>query len=320
MTLLYRLKDKLLLMLALAVVVYLGMVWYADGERLLEAFEHFPPIALAQVLGLICVGYFFRFLKWEYCLRRLGFVIPLGLSIRIFVSGIAMTITPGKVGEVLKSYLLKESQGIPMAQSSPVVFAERLADLFAVMLLALSGFLLFEMDPRQALIGIVAFIVLIGLASFRPLALGVIKVFERMPVVGKHAHKLHEFYESSYRLLLPLPLSVNTLLSVLGWGCECVAVFVTTQGLGIAGISVAKAFFIFSFGTLSGVITPGGLGVTDGVMLTLFTAHGATPALASAATLIVRACTLWFGVVVGCLMLLVGKVDAKALDTVEDAP
>lgn len=315
MTLLYRLKDRFLLMLAIAVAVYLVMVLRADGERLVEAFEVFSLQDLGIALGLVCAGYVFRFLKWEYCLRRLDIKAPTGTSIRIFISGIAMTITPGKVGEVLKSYLLKESQGVPMAVSSPVIFAERLADLFAVMLLALSGLLFYQLDPTQAVGGLAGCVAVIMLVSYRPLAEGILGLLKRLPLIGKFSRQLLEFYEASYRLLRPWPLLVNTTLSVIGWGCECVALFVTVQGFGFLAMPLARAFFIFSTGTLAGVVSPGGLGLTDGVMVTLLEAEGMTPAVASGVTLIIRACTLWFGVAIGCVMLVVGKVKAEAIDT-----
>jgi uncharacterized membrane protein YbhN (UPF0104 family) len=64
--------------------------------------------------------------------------------------------------------------------------------------------------------------------------------------------------------------------------------------------------FIYSATTLGGVVTPGGLGVTDGGMTALlsYTAGRSAPA-AGAATLVIRLCTLWFAVLVGVLALLI---------------
>src|SRR5207249_4789587 len=85
------------------------------------------------------INYLLRFLKWELYLRRLGVRIPLSDSFLIFLSGFSLTVTPGKVGEVLKSYLLREAHGVPMARTAPIVVAERLTDLVALALLAVVG-------------------------------------------------------------------------------------------------------------------------------------------------------------------------------------
>ena len=50
-----------------------------------------------------------------------------------------MSITPGKVGEVLRSMLLKASDGVPFTRTAPIVVADRLTDLVALVLLSLVG-------------------------------------------------------------------------------------------------------------------------------------------------------------------------------------
>jgi hypothetical protein len=47
--------------------------------------------------------------------------LPKWDSFLMFFSGLAMVITPGKVGEWLKSYLLREVHGTPVARSAPIL-------------------------------------------------------------------------------------------------------------------------------------------------------------------------------------------------------
>ena len=47
--------------------------------------------------------------------------------------------TPGKLGEVAQSYLLRETDGVPMARSAPIVVAERVTDLVALLVFAASA-------------------------------------------------------------------------------------------------------------------------------------------------------------------------------------
>jgi len=63
----------------------------------------------------------------------------------IFASGIIMSLTPAKVGELMKSQLLKEKAGIPRRNTIMVIFSERLTDaigLTVLSVLSLSAFFL----------------------------------------------------------------------------------------------------------------------------------------------------------------------------------
>ena len=53
----------------------------------------------------------------------------------ILLAGLAMSITPGKVGEVLKSYLLRRKVGAPIHATAPAVLMERVTDVVAIALL-----------------------------------------------------------------------------------------------------------------------------------------------------------------------------------------
>src|SRR5438128_4201664 len=94
-------------------------------------------------------NYVLRFFKWDVYLRLIGATgVAKKDSLMIFLSGMAMAMTPGKVGEVLKSYLLKQVRGTPIAASAPVVLAERLTDGVAMLILASVGLFQFGANYR----------------------------------------------------------------------------------------------------------------------------------------------------------------------------
>ncbi|RME01571.1 MAG: TIGR00374 family protein, partial [Deltaproteobacteria bacterium] len=93
---------KILIGMALAALVYLGMSLWSGFDRLLLVLRAFPWPWLVAVFGLSLVNYGVRFLRWQAYLRALSVEIPWGKSLRIFLSGFVLTITPGKAGEVVK--------------------------------------------------------------------------------------------------------------------------------------------------------------------------------------------------------------------------
>lgn len=67
------------------------------------------------ILGFTALNYLLRWLKWDFYLRRMGMGQDVSYAdgALLFTSGMVMAVTPGKVGEVLKSYLLKRINGTP---------------------------------------------------------------------------------------------------------------------------------------------------------------------------------------------------------------
>jgi uncharacterized protein (TIRG00374 family) len=103
-------------------------------------------------------------------------------------------------------------------------------------------------------------------------------------------------------------LLISTLISLVSWFGECVAMYFVLRGLGVAPsfLLLQQATFVFAASTLFGLISflPGGLGVSEGsstLMLERLIPLPAGPA--TTATIIIRFCTLWFGVTLGAIAL-----------------
>lgn len=133
------LSKRFFLFLGLGVGVFLGLSLYGNWGAVVRAFKDFAYWTLPMILGLVFMNYLIRFGRWEFYLKRTGICLPLKESFYIFMSGLVMTVTPGKMGELIKSYLLKESRQVPLTRSGPIVLAERFTDLLAVYLLTLLG-------------------------------------------------------------------------------------------------------------------------------------------------------------------------------------
>jgi uncharacterized protein (TIRG00374 family) len=305
-----RLRTKIVFSLVLGLVVIAAISFYADLPRLLQALRLFPWGLLPAILGLTLLNYGLRFVKWDYYLHCLHLRVPRGVSLRIFVAGLSMAITPGKVGELLKSYLIKRYNGTPMSRTAPVIMAERLTDGLAMLFLAVGGLALYGIGWQGLLAISLAAVALIGVIQYRPLALKLLGWGERLPVVRRFAQGLHEFYESAYVLLRWRPLLLALGIGLVSWSGECVAFYLVLVGLGLPGTLtlLVQAAFILATSTLIGSVTglPGGLGSADlsilGLMAVLVTRDST---IAGAATLLIRFCTLWFGVSIGVVGLLI---------------
>jgi uncharacterized protein (TIRG00374 family) len=300
-----RLLKRLVLGLVIGLGLYAAGAIYLGVSELWTSLGAFALWRLAPVLALTLGNYLLRYAKWSLYLRTLGIAVPPGRNLIIFLSGLSMVVTPGKIGELLKAYLLKTAEQVPMARTVPVVLAERITDLLALVLLMLAGIATFKVGRvAVAVVGglVAAFVVVV---SSRRLCLWTIGLVARLPRLGRLGPKLREFYESTALLFRPLPLLAATVLSVAAWLCECVGFHLVLGGLAVS-VPLLLSVFIYSATTIGGLPTPGGLGLTEGGMTALLRyAAGADKGIAGAATLIIRLCTLWFAVIVGVVALVI---------------
>jgi glycosyltransferase 2 family protein len=308
-------RGKLILGLVLGVLVVAGLSIYADFNRMVAVLQGFEWWLMPIILLAVLFNYALRFYKWDVYLRLIGATGVAKLdSLLIFLSGMAMAMTPGKVGEVLKSYLLKQVRGTPIAASAPIVMAERLTDGFAMLVLASAGLVLFNYGTA-IFIGITLFaLAFLVVFQNRALAGRLLSMGERLPVLAKSIHHFHAFYDSSYELFRLPNLLFGVGIGVVSWSGEVVAFVLVMMGLGIpfSWMLVIICAFIISAATLIGSVTllPGGLGTTDasiaGMLILLVPPNLGVPMsqdTAVAATLLIRFATLWFGVGIGLVSL-----------------
>ena len=139
-----------------AIVVVIGVaaiVMIGDVHQLAAQLETFGWWAFAAALGLALTNYAIRFLRWQLYLRWQGVSVPRGVSAIVFGAGLSLSITPAKLGELVKSYLLRELHDIPATQTAPIVVAERVTDLLALLLLAVVGVAVYGVETTLVVVG-----------------------------------------------------------------------------------------------------------------------------------------------------------------------
>lgn len=313
-----NLNKKIIWTIIFGLVTVVIVGFFADFRDTIQALGSFKLIYLPIILFLTFINYFLRFVKWHYFLNQLDIKVPLKESFVIFLSGLAMSVTPGKVGEILKSLLLKEVRGVPVSRTAPIIFAERLSDGFGLLILSLSGLLLFSYGKHvltaTAVVMLIVLIVIKTPVLYNPF----ISLCSRLPVVGRFTGVLETLMESAGQLMELKALLFTVFLSIISWSFECVAFYLVFIGLGYK-VSLLAATFVLAFSSIVGAVSmlPGGLGAAEGSILGLLVKVVGVPKnIAAVATIIIRFCTLWFGVLVGLGALLSQKGWINIMNTV----
>ena len=312
-----RLKKNFILALVLGLAVYLVLAVVSGLEDLRDALSGFDVFLVPAILGLVSLSYAVRFVRWTYYLRLLKVRVPLRANAAIFAAGLSMTISPGKLGEVLKCVFIKDVAGTPVARTAPAVVAERVTDGTGMVLWGLLGALAFSFGPWLLLLFLALTGVGIAVLRSRRLSLLAEKALRKLPLLDRLAPHVGDFHGASNELLAFRPLVVASGISFLGWGLECAAVYLCALGVG-AEEPFLVVVFVFAVSSLAGAASmlPGGIGAAEAGMAGMFTAvAGLSGGLAVALTFIVRLTTLWFATLLGVAgLLLVRRVIGEPLD------
>lgn len=296
---------KILWAMLFGVALYGAFVLITGYRQIAATLTHFHWWTLGAALALSSFNYGLRFLKWQYYLRLLSIfgVRPLD-SLLIFLSGFVLTVTPGKLGEVFKSAVLAQTHGVAPERSAPIVIAERLTDVIAVVVLILLGSLTLPGGLLWALLGSAA------------VCVGLIAIFWQTPTFWLLARmekglfaqvvpKLREAHKRLQALASPKALVVPSFLSLVGWASEGIALYLLLRGFQ-AEVPLLQAIFFYATATLAGALipVPGGLGVTETLIQQQLTRLATvTQAAATSSMLLIRLATLWWAVLVGFVAL-----------------
>lgn len=290
---------------AIGGLLYVGGSLWAGLPQMREQLGRFPWLLAVPVLALTLLNYGLRFAKWHYLLGRLGVSMPLREDAWNFTAGLAMVISPGKAGELLKPYVVRARTGVPMATTIPALVTERLTDGIAMLLLASVGITTFAADRlHYVTLPAAATVLGLGVLASERLTGFALALAERVPGVRKVVPKVRLMVDAMRRCTSPVPLLLTVFISLIAWGAECLGYLLVLHGLGVEA-SLRAATFLYAFATVAGGAMPGGLGVAEGALVAMPMAilPGMEQAQAVTSAMLIRVATLWLGVGLGAIAL-----------------
>lgn len=297
--------KAVILSIIIAALSYLTFSLWGGWREASKAIMEVGFTGILVALGLSLCNYLLRFIRWQKYLAVFGYKLPLWDNLYIYLAGFALTTTPGKAGEALRSLLL-QPLGVSPKHSLAALLSERLADLIAMVLLALVG--LSQYTFARPIIAFSIIFIILGLlilSSKRFLNSLLTKLVKSRGKCGYLLKQLCYILLAAHQCHKLNILLTAIILSILAWGAEAVAFHFLLQRMGV-DISLSFAIFVYALSMLAGALSfmPGGLGGAEAVMIALLILKGMPNADAVAATLLIRFTTLWFAVGLGISVLL----------------
>lgn len=296
--------NALLFSVIAAMVAYLGFSLWAGWQDVSVALGLIGAWGSAVALGMSLINYSLRFGRWQLYLHRLGYNVEAKASFRIYLSGFALTTTPGKAGELFRGVLLKR-RGVPFPTSCAAFLSERLSDLIAISLLACLG-LSYHPDAQTLVaVGGSGILILLVSLSYPPILDSLARYTEqsgnRLKILLRGVVQM---LVEARRCHTPVLLVFTSVISLLAWGAEAVAFHWVLLWIGI-DTPLSYAIFVYAVAMLAGALSflPGGLGGAEASMIGLLLLNDVTMPEAVAATVFIRLATLWFAVMLGLVAL-----------------
>lgn len=299
-----RLGRSLLAFFIITSCYFFALLW-ADSQK--HVLNEIPRLAsILPLLFLISfISYIARYIRWHWLLRRAGQSTPFIRGFLAYISGFALTATPGKVGELVRMRYL-----IPMGVSSELVIStfifERAFDLIAVLLLASIAISRPDLFIF-ILLFVAAFIAsLIFFAYYPKFLLRISESFIRWGFLrtAKIMMTLCNGLKGILQWMNVADILMALGLGLIAWGLTSYGFLILIKYLGF-NVSLASAFAIYPLAMLAGAASmlPGGLGSTEVAIVALLAIQGVQLSVAAIAALGIRLATIWFAILCGFISM-----------------
>lgn len=315
-----RLVWGVLLFTCLGGVAYLATALWVGLSDVLDVTSRLGVGLVVIGLTATLANYLLRFLRWVFILGRMGQRVPWRSNAVIYLSGLALTATPGKAGETVRSALLVRF-GVPVSVSLTAFFVDRLADLTGVLLLAAvtaaSG-----MAWTYAALALGAALVGASVPVLGPRVLGpVVRLCDRFARVQNAVRWLQAAAIHIGRVWRPRTIAFLIGVAMVAYGLQA-AVFALYASTLWPAIGATQAVHYFIASTLVGAASmlPGGIGAMEASLIALLVADGMPLAYAVAAAFAIRAVTLWFGIALGVASASWAFRNANSRETLAGSP
>lgn len=299
--------TRVLLGYGVILALYLIILWTSDvGGRISE----YIPVLLNQfpiLISMALISYGLRYFRWYLFLKWSGNSSPIIGGLLAYLSGFALTATPGKVGELLRIRYFGRL-GVSADRVFSAFVFERVLDLiivFGLSSLSITSGGLFWVVCYFISLVLIFFIIF----TIFPEAISHIGVF----LLHKKLYKFSRLFDFFTNVFLGCrswfkfgPILIGLLVGVLAWSITSFTFVYLLSQLNIK-IPWLAAFSTYPMAMLAGAASmlPGGVGSTEAAIVFQLKWFGIDAALAFFVAVIIRLSTIWLSVLLGFFSIII---------------
>jgi len=297
--------NKIIIVIIFTVAIYSAFIITSDittiSEKILDIeIEFFIIIGI-----LVTLGWLILFARWHLLLKNSNISIPIKSSFLVYMSGFALSLIPGEVGDLVKVQILKNRFNVSRSQTGGIIFSEWFYTAIGLVSLTLTGVVFFELG---GLIGIIFSIILISLITIiksKKIFLKFSKLISKIKYLSNFTKNIEESYDviqESTKIKIAI---ISILLSISFWVLETITVYFVMSRFGINGIEIFEIMSIYTTAIILGFISflPFGTGVVEISLASFLNQKGVELSTGLTVIIIIRLLTRWYPVIVGFIVL-----------------
>jgi len=281
--------SKTIILMIVLISIYVAFILSSDITKINESIMKMKPSYLLIAIFLWIGGNLIKTIRWHFFLKEFDNQIPFKQNFQYYLAGLAFVISPGRIGEIVRSPYIKRDYGVSISKTASIVFVERIYDLIGLTIVLSIGLSFIDYTKTILLVPISMLILIILILKNKNNLLKLMNLMSKIKLFRNLDSNVEEVYDSIAKLLKAKFFILGCGISTITFIFYSAAVYFLITGLD-AYLSFQEIMVIFPVSQFIAVITfiPAGIGVFEGGMIGLFTLYGINYETAITTTILIR--------------------------------
>jgi uncharacterized protein (TIRG00374 family) len=256
----WLLRPTVVVPLVVGVAILAALLAFGDPGQVITLARSFQHVYLLFFLLALAAYEAVRCAQWHFMLTALGIRVPWRTQVFTFIAGEVTRDLPA--GNFIPDYLLRQSHGTDFGLASSATLMITLLEVAV----CLCGVVIIGIDDWNwlrplVIVGVFAF-TLLAWAFYRwhhqihPLRWRIVAPVLRRQAVRAALDEVRQFLRGEASLLQPHVLAIGGTLAAVYLVLGGTALYLTTRGLGLGGISWMAALVVYFFSIAVAAIVP----------------------------------------------------------------
>ena len=286
------------------IIFYSVFLSISDLDEFLKQMDSVKVELIPIILTLHFLVVILRIFRQKILFDSIKVELSLKEHFMIHLSGLALIMTPGGLGQSVKAVYLKEKKDISYGKSISLTLSERFYDLLSIIpvIFVMSFFVdSFEAKLSSILVSILLITILIIVRN-KKIFNSIISKLPKIWILKNIVENSDELFEILKQLTLRKTFTSSFIIGIGSWIVVGIAFYYS-----FVAFNLELTFFettIISLvpiviGTLS--LLPGGIGATEITMMGFLSRYNLDNSLSSALVLFTRITSIWFLTLIGII-------------------
>jgi len=296
--------SKTTIMLLILLGIYIIFILSSDVSKIQDNLKNIQYSYFIFAVILWIASDLVKIFRWHFFLKEIDNKVPFKANVLYYLAGFAFILSPGRIGEVVRSPYIKRDYGIPISKTAPIVFVERFYDLLGMILVLIIGLIFIEFEKTVLIIPLALVFLAIVVFKNKKLLFGFLGKLAKIKFVKNIQINFEESYDSVLKItkikFLALGIGISTLTTFLA----AISVYFLILGLN-SFISLEEIFVILPTSQFVAALSfvPGGVGVFEGGMVGLFVLFNIPYDVAVTTTILIRLLSTGLFTAIGMICL-----------------